>query len=49
MLQDKNNLVVMYPRGEFSSIYTPRISFEKGISTVAGRVESRLRLFSMPR
>jgi 1-acyl-sn-glycerol-3-phosphate acyltransferase len=45
LLQDKNNLVVMYPQGEFSSIYTSRISFEKGISTVAGRLEGRFRMF----
>ena len=45
LMQDKNNLVVIYPQGEFSSIYAPGISFEKGISLVTGRLEDRFRLF----
>lgn len=45
LLHDKNNLVVMYPQGEFSSIYSQKVSFEKGISTVAGKLKNGFRLF----
>ena len=39
LLQEDQNLVVLYPQGEFQSLYTRRIKFEKGIQVIASQVK----------
>jgi hypothetical protein len=44
LLQGDENLVVLYPQGEFQSLYTRRIKFEKGIQVIASQVNKDFHL-----
>jgi hypothetical protein len=44
LLRDKDNLVVIYPQGEFGSVYQSPLRFEKGIDTIVAKVQSKFRL-----
>ena len=40
LLSSKDNLVIIYPQGEFQSIYQHPVSFEKGIDMVVSQVRN---------
>jgi 1-acyl-sn-glycerol-3-phosphate acyltransferase len=44
LMSSEDNLVVLYPQGEFESIYRRPVRFEKGISTIAPRVQKKFQL-----
>jgi len=44
LLQENGNLVVLYPQGEFQSLYTRQIKFEKGIQIIASQVKKEYHL-----
>jgi hypothetical protein len=44
LLQENKNLVVLYPQGEFQSLYSRRIKFEKGIQVIASQVKNEYHL-----
>ena len=44
LLAREENLVVLYPQGEFESIYRQPVRFEKGISSIASRVQNKFQL-----
>ncbi len=44
LLMDKNNLVLLFPQGKIQSLYTSRISFEKGIDYIIKKVPVKVHL-----
>ncbi len=44
LLQSGNNLVVLYPQGEFQSQYTRPVIFEKGIRNIAVKLSGEFQL-----
>jgi hypothetical protein len=44
LLSEDDNIVVIYPQGEFQSIHHKSVSFEKGIQFIAARVRNRIHL-----
>jgi len=44
LLSREENMVVLYPQGEFESIYRQPVRFEKGLSTIASRVKNKFQL-----
>jgi 1-acyl-sn-glycerol-3-phosphate acyltransferase len=44
LLRKKGNLVVLYPQGEFQSLYARSIDFEKGIRIIASKIDSSIHL-----
>jgi len=44
LLSKKDNLVVLYPQGEFESVYRVPVSFEKGIGTAISKVQNKIHL-----
>jgi len=44
LLQKKGNLVVLYPQGEFQSIYVRPVEFEKGIRFIASKIDQKFHL-----
>jgi 1-acyl-sn-glycerol-3-phosphate acyltransferase len=44
LMQSGNNLIVMYPQGEFQSLYRGPVKFEKGIKIIADLSEGEFQL-----
>lgn len=44
LLKGKENLVVLYPQGEFESIYRTTVRFEKGMSTIVTGLKNKLHV-----
>lgn len=44
LLSEPGNLVVLYPQGEFESVYKFPVKFERGIEVIAAKVDSACRL-----
>ncbi len=44
VLQHENNLVVLYPQGEFQSLHARPVIFEKGIRNIAVKLSSEFHL-----
>ena len=44
LLQKKDNLVVLYPQGEFQSLYSRQVDFEKGIRIIASKINGSIHL-----
>ena len=44
LLSRKENLVVLYPQGEFESMYRKPVRFENGISSLASMVHNKVQL-----
>jgi 1-acyl-sn-glycerol-3-phosphate acyltransferase len=44
LLKDRNNLVVLYPQGEFESLYQRPVHFERGISWIASKNVNPIQL-----
>lgn len=44
LLKGKGNLVVLYPQGEFESIYRTTVRFEKGMSTIVTGLKNKLHV-----
>lgn len=47
LLNDKNNLVLIFPQGEINSIYTREIKFEKGLEYITGRSNGNFQMVFM--
>lgn len=45
LLKDKENLVVIFPEGKFSSLYSDRVSFEKGIERMIKGMETLIDIY----
>ena len=44
LLEDKRNLVLMFPQGEINSLYNSRIHFEKGLEHILRKKHSSIHL-----
>jgi hypothetical protein len=44
LLNGKENLVVLYPQGEFESIYRTTVRFEKGISAIVAGLKNKFHV-----
>jgi len=44
LLEKKENLVVLYPQGEFQSLYSRHVVFEKGIRFIASKIKNNIHL-----
>jgi len=44
LLQDKSNMVLMFPQGEIQSLYKSEIIFEQGIDRILGKVNNEIQI-----
>jgi 1-acyl-sn-glycerol-3-phosphate acyltransferase len=47
LLQDKGNMVFLFPQGKIESAYTDRIAFEKGISRIIAEISGKAQIIFM--
>lgn len=47
LLEDKSNLVLLFPQGEFSSLYEAEIRFEKGIEYILKKTSAKVQIIFM--
>ena len=45
LLSDKNNMVLVFPQGEITSLYSPQLEFEKGFRNVLKKVGEEPQIF----